>query len=616
MHTLSKSDFKLGRTCPTKLFYKKQRYQTTLDEDAYLELLAEGGYMVEEIARLLYPNGRPVPHDRGTQHALQATRDLLDAGHTEFFEPTFEHEGLLLRVDIFRMMPGTRTIELIEVKAKSWDSSLLERPTLRKRGGPGIMAGWQDYIADVAFQMVVLERIFPDYTVIPYLVMPDKAKTTSVDLLHRHFRVRRETTNGFTRFDVEFTGDPDILRKDHFLTKVNMQEEVDLIRPEVEETIPVLMGTLRPELTRAEPTLDVNCRNCEYRTAPYAESGYAVCWGEHGEHEHHLFDLRRGTQIPGSDGLLFDEMIAEGRTHLLDIDESRVCGKNGVGKTNERQLIQIRCTRDGVEWQDDALGRELAAAPYPLHFIDFETSSLAIPYHAGMAPYESVAFQWSCHTVPAPGIPDNQQPVHAEWINTEDAFPNIEFVRTLRQQIGDEGSVLIWSHHEQTILKTIRRQMTERVHPDDAADNHDLLAWLEEFLDSGRILDMEKWCGNWYFHPRMKGKTSIKDVCDAIWQTNHEIRAAFPEYVAADPETGAYLSPYDALPPALIDDAEFGVSVGTDAVRAYQSMMVGLHRDDPEARAQIRDALLRYCKLDTAAMVMIWRHWEGRAASS
>jgi len=45
-------------------------------------------------------------------------------------------------------------------------------------------------------------------------------------------------------------------------------------------------------------------------------------------------------------------------------------------------------------------------------------------------------------------------------------------------------------------------------------------------------------------------------------------------------------------------------------------MTVGLHRDDPEACAQICDALLRYCKLDTAAMVMIWRHWERGAASS
>ena len=30
-------------------------------------------------------------------------------------------------------------------------------------------------------------------------------------------------------------------------------------------------------------------------------------------------------------------------------------------------------------------------------------TQLALPYHAGMRPYGHVVFQWSCHTVDAPG---------------------------------------------------------------------------------------------------------------------------------------------------------------------------------------------------------------------
>jgi len=33
-----------------------------------------------------------------------------------------------------------------------------------------------------------------------------------------------------------------------------------------------------------------------------------------------------------------------------------------------------------------------------------------------------------------------------------------------------------------------------------------------------------------YFRPLMKGRTSIKVVCDARWKTNPSLRAAFPEY--------------------------------------------------------------------------------------
>jgi hypothetical protein len=57
---LSKSDFKVAQTCPTKLYYKKRGYPSLDEEDAYLMLLAEGGYMVEKIGKLLFPEGREI----------------------------------------------------------------------------------------------------------------------------------------------------------------------------------------------------------------------------------------------------------------------------------------------------------------------------------------------------------------------------------------------------------------------------------------------------------------------------------------------------------------------------------------------------------------------------
>ncbi len=39
---LSKSDFKIAQTCPTKLFYKKRGHPSVKDDDEYLALLAEG----------------------------------------------------------------------------------------------------------------------------------------------------------------------------------------------------------------------------------------------------------------------------------------------------------------------------------------------------------------------------------------------------------------------------------------------------------------------------------------------------------------------------------------------------------------------------------------------
>jgi hypothetical protein len=48
---LSKSDFKMAQTCPTKLYYKKLGYPSTRDTDRYFQFLADGGYMVETIAK-------------------------------------------------------------------------------------------------------------------------------------------------------------------------------------------------------------------------------------------------------------------------------------------------------------------------------------------------------------------------------------------------------------------------------------------------------------------------------------------------------------------------------------------------------------------------------------
>jgi hypothetical protein len=59
-----------------------------------------------------------------------------------------------------------------------------------------------------------------------------------------------------------------------------------------------------------------------------------------------------------------------------------------------------------------------------------------------------------------------------------------------------------------------------------------------------------------------------------------------------------------------------GVTDGVGAMRAYQDMLYGLNRDNLELRNSMKDALLRYCELDTAAMVMIWKHWHHQLQGS
>ncbi|HEU5247953.1 MAG TPA: hypothetical protein VFU09_12765 [Candidatus Udaeobacter sp.] len=118
---LSKSDFKVARTCATKLYYRKLGYPSTRDHDEYLQFLADGGYMVEAIAKLLYPEGIEVGFDKGPEESAAETMRLLQAHDTiTLFEATLLFDQKLARVDILRKQGNE--LELIEVRAKLIDS--------------------------------------------------------------------------------------------------------------------------------------------------------------------------------------------------------------------------------------------------------------------------------------------------------------------------------------------------------------------------------------------------------------------------------------------------------------------------------------------------------------
>ncbi len=98
-HTLSKSDFKLARSCVTKLYYKELGFPQNTADNPYLAMLAEGGYMVEQLAKLMFPDGVAAPYDRRDPVGSAAgTRDLLLQDPVTLFEATLLADRLLARV--------------------------------------------------------------------------------------------------------------------------------------------------------------------------------------------------------------------------------------------------------------------------------------------------------------------------------------------------------------------------------------------------------------------------------------------------------------------------------------------------------------------------------------
>ena len=190
MRYLTKTRFKLGIECPTKLFYTgNKEYPDQRQEDAFLAALAEGGFQVGELARQYYKGGINI-ETLDYNEAEAMTWDLLKQDQVIMYEPALRYGNLFIRIDI--LVKDGDKLRLIEVKSKSYDNKE-DKPFLTKAGK--ISSGWESYLQDVAFQKYVLEKACTGYIVNSYLMMADKNAPCPVDGLNQKFRIIKDSAN-------------------------------------------------------------------------------------------------------------------------------------------------------------------------------------------------------------------------------------------------------------------------------------------------------------------------------------------------------------------------------------------------------------------------------------
>ena len=118
---LTKTRFKLGMECPSKLYYTgKSKYPDNKKIDPFLDALADGGFQVGELAKNYFPTGQEIT-TLDYDEALTQTNALLEQKNVTIFEPAIRWQNLFIRIDIL-VKEGDR-LNLIEVKAKSIDST-------------------------------------------------------------------------------------------------------------------------------------------------------------------------------------------------------------------------------------------------------------------------------------------------------------------------------------------------------------------------------------------------------------------------------------------------------------------------------------------------------------
>ena len=186
MKVLTKSRYKLSLECFNKLYYyDKSEYANQKNDDEFLITLAEGGFQVEELARMHFPNGFLLEEQGSNYQQLwEQTKELLNRQEVIIYEGAFLAGDLFVRSDV--IIKKGNLIELIEVKSKAFDPNN-QNLFIGKRGG--INSTWKPYLFDITFQKFVIQLCLPELNIKSFLMMADKSKKASVNGLNQMFQL-------------------------------------------------------------------------------------------------------------------------------------------------------------------------------------------------------------------------------------------------------------------------------------------------------------------------------------------------------------------------------------------------------------------------------------------
>ena len=228
---------------------------------------------------------------------------------------------------------------------------------------------------------------------------------------------------------------------------------------------------------------------------------------------------------------------------------------------NKTQLRQIQYALNdlGTFIQPDKIRQFLDTLSYPLYFLDFETMQPVIPLFSGTSPYQQIPFQYSLHYIEEP----DGEIKHREFLAASGEDPRRSIAESLIRDIPADVCVTAYNKtFECGRLKELANQF-----PD-----------LSEHLlriESNIVDLLIPFMRGYYYNRAMGGSFSIKSVLPAV----------FPD----DPELD-----YHNLE---------GVHNGGEAMTIFPQIQYM----EPQEQEAARKNLLKYCELDTYAMVKLWQ---------
>ncbi len=668
---LTKSRFKLALKCETKLFYtnKKDIYADQSLDDSFLQAMAEGGFQVGELAKFHFcedPVKENITIDSlDYEEALKETQKRIKEGVSVIAEAAFRFENLFIRTDIIQIDTSRKTLDLCEVKAKSYDSNEKFFSVSKKTGEISkISTKWKEYLFDVAFQKYVLKQIYPGYKITSSLILANKDAIASVEGLNQFFKINKKGKR--IKVDIQEGLTKKQLGKE-ILKIVGVDEEVKWIwENPVETSIAKNIGFAEYVNTlcdfyvrdvKINTPIGKKCVGCEFHTSEEQEkdgklrNGFLECWLVGTQLS--KANLKKPLVLELWSGLtgnrsLKQELIDQKIFLLENVKEDLISPAKereypGLSPL-QRRMLQIKKARlkdESVYLDKEGLKREMDSWVWPLHFIDFETTRVAIPFNAGRKPYEEIAFQFSHHIVEDLGKGKYSIRHAGQYISFEPGyFPNYEFLRELKRQLEtDEGTIFRYHNHENTVLNEIYQQLQKDKGIPDKKELLDFIRTITRSNDENdpwegdrNMVDLYQLVIAYYYPPAAGGSNSLKYILPASIKASAFLQKKYSKHVYGNQaeipslnfdkktwlEPRNLYNPYKSLPKIFEDyDAETldqlveefdEIRDGGAAMTAYSKMQFS--KVPKTQREQLKKGLLKYCELDTLAMVMIWEYWK------
>jgi len=481
--------------------------------------------------------------------------------------------------------------------------------------------------------------------------MADKNAPCPVDGLNQKFRIIKDEKN---RKGVKITTsltDEDLSSR--ILIEVPVDDYVRLIYEATDDTcgtemsfsglIDFLSDNYEKD-KKISPVIGAKCKACEFNCSREEEkegfkSGFKTCWMEALKWK--ASDFEEASILELWNSRKKDTYIKAGKTKLSDLtqDDINIKEGNAAGlSASERQWLQIEKAKNkdtSAYFDSDGMKAEMKKWKFPLHHIDFETSMVAIPFVKGRKPYEGIIFQFSHHVIHEDGTVEHA----GQYLNaTPGVFPNYESVRELKKQLEkDSGTIFRYATHENSYLHTVYEQLLDD--PQPPADRDALCEFIktitksDEWTGKRSMVDLCELVKRYYYDPSTHGSNSIKKVLPAIMNSSKYLQRKYakPVYGAAKGikslnyadwvwikfgKDGKVTDPYSLLPPVFDEAIDASIELLSDddelkeggaAMTAYCRMQ--FTEMNNYERDKLKSALLKYCELDTFAMVMIYEAW-------